>query len=271
MTGPSDETGWQPAPFLRLSAALHAGAAVGAAFYPQHWPVAAAAVVADHVVLAAAGMWPRSRLLGPNLCRLPESAGTSVALTFDDGPDPEVTPRVLDRLEAAGARASFFCVGRHAATHPEIVREVAARGHRVENHSYTHRNGFAFHGPRRLGRDIDRAQALLSELAGAPPRWFRAPAGIRSPWLDPVLAGRGLRLASWTRRGFDAVARDPARVARRLLSGLSARDVLLLHDGTMLRRPPRARTVLDVLPVLLDAIAAAGLRPVALPAPEALA
>ena len=261
------EATWQPSPFLRLTGALHAGAAVGLAFYPERWALILGLIAVDHVALAAAGMWPRSALLGENLTRLPETPGEPlVSLTFDDGPDPEVTPKVLDLLDAAGARASFFCIGRRAEQLPDLVREIVRRGHRVENHSHHHAHTFAFLGPRKLGREIDRAQEVLTAAAGTPPQYFRAPAGMRSPWLDLVLAPRGLRLASWTRRGFDAVDRDRRRIETRLLRGLAPGDILLLHDGQLVQAGTGSTSVvLEVLPRVLDSLQRASLRSVPLP------
>ncbi len=257
---------WRPTPLVWASGGLHLAAAGAVIAAPSSWPLAAGAVFADHVVLAAAGMAPRSRLLGPNLLRL-ESAD-AVALTFDDGPDPERTPAVLDRLEAAGARASFFCIGRRAERHPELVREIARRGHRVENHTWGHRNAFSMLPPRALGREIDRAQERLSELAGRPPAYLRPPAGVRSPWLEPLLARRGLHLAAWTRRGFDAVDGAVERVSRRLLRDLAGGDVLLLHDGRLVAADAGA-PVLELLDRLLGAMERLGLRGRPLPEPEA--
>ncbi len=260
---------WRPATLIQLSLGLHAAGVAALAATPSWWPLWVGAMVVDHAVMAAAGMSPRSRLLGPNLSRLPAAAADrQVALTFDDGPDPEVTPRVLDLLDEHGAVASFFCIGRRAAEHPDLVSEIARRGHRVENHSYAHAYGFAFTGPRSQGRDIDRAQETLEEAAGRRPVYFRAPAGMRNPWLDMVLSARRLTLASWTRRGYDAVDRRPARVARRLLAGLAAGDVLLLHDGSAARDPAGRPVVLEVLPRLLDAIADRGWRSTYLPDPS---
>ena len=170
---------------LRASLAVHAAAVLLLLARPRAWRTAAAVMVADHLLLLGAGLAPRSPLLGPNLRRLDaaEAASGHVALTFDDGPDPRVTPRVLDLLDAAGARASFFLIGRRAERHPGLAAEIAQRGHRVENHTWSHPHSFAFHGPRGLGREIDRAQAVLEEITGRRPAWFRPPAGIRSPLL----------------------------------------------------------------------------------------
>ena len=248
-------------PFLKASVAVHAAAIPALALAPHRWPWIAGALIANHYVTIAGGLLPRSVLLGPNLRRsaAAEALG-AVVLTFDDGPDPLVTPRVLDALDARGARATFFCIGEHAARHRGLTAEIAQRGHRLENHSYTHRNGFFFHLPGTLDREIGLCQIELERASGRAPSFFRAPAGIRSPLLESALARTGLRLTSWTRRGFDTTSRDPAAVASRLTRGLSAGDVVLLHDGACRGPAGRERVVLQTLPLVLDAIEASGLR-----------
>ena len=257
---------FSPSPALRASAGLHAAAGVAALAVPGAWPWALGVVATNHAVLTAAGLWPRSAVLGPTLTRLPEPhAAGAVALSFDDGPDPEVTPRVLDMLEAAGAQASFFCIGRRAAAHSALAREIVRRGHRVENHTHDHPHAFAAYGPAALRRQVADAQSALAEATGEAPRWFRAPAGLRSPLLEPVLARAGLHLAAWSQRGFDTVDKTPARVAGRLTTGLREGDVLLLHDGNAARTAEGEPVVLAALPLLLGALSLAGLRGVALP------
>jgi peptidoglycan/xylan/chitin deacetylase (PgdA/CDA1 family) len=261
---------WRPTPFLAASGLLHAAGLAVLAAAPRHWPWVAGALFADHCAIAANGLCPQSTWLGPNLARLPEAAARrgEVALTFDDGPDPVVTPKVLDRLAERGARATFFLVGRRAAACPELAAEIVRRGHRVENHTWSHPNSFALYPWRALAREVRRAQEVLARIAdegggGAAPRLFRAPAGFRNPLLDPVLAAAGLTLASWTRRGFDTVDRRAERVAARLLAGLAPGDVLLLHDGpTVARTPGGSPVVLEALPRVLDGIARRGLTPV---------
>ncbi|MEX3925285.1 polysaccharide deacetylase family protein [Paraburkholderia sp. BR10936] len=246
---------WRPSPLISGAAALPAGAAAAVAAQPHAWPWAAGSVVASHLALIAAGLWPRSALLGPNWTRLPEHAGQRIALTIDDGPDPEVTPRVLDLLDHFDVRATFFCIGDLARRHPHLVEAIVARGHAVENHSQRHRHTFSVSGPIVMKREIEAAQRTLTEIAGTPPRFFRAPAGLRNPFLEPVLCGLGLHLASWTRRGFDTRAKDAGTVTHRLLDGLAARDILLVHDGHAARDASGKPLVLDVLPPLLRAAA----------------
>src|SRR5579862_534992 len=104
---------WRPTPLLSGSVALHLAAMAAAAMRPHLWPWALGAILADHLLLAGVGLWPRSTLLGPNWTRLPDApaARGAVAITIDDGPHPEITPRVLDLLGEHGAQATFFCVG----------------------------------------------------------------------------------------------------------------------------------------------------------------
>jgi peptidoglycan/xylan/chitin deacetylase (PgdA/CDA1 family) len=262
---------YRPPALLLGSLGLHAAAALALAAAPRHWRTVAGLLIADHVVLAAASLWPRGQLVGANLLRLPESAARrdEIALTFDDGPDPRVTPRVLDLLEGAGARATFFCIGRRIEAHPEIAAEIVRRGHRIENHTQTHPNLFACYPAAALRREIERAQEAIERAAGRRPRLFRAPAGLRNPLLDGVLHRSGLRLVSWTRRGYDSLESAPAAIAQRLLRGLAAGDILLLHDGSTVRRRGGNPVVLEVLPRVLDALAARGLRSAPIEAGEA--
>jgi peptidoglycan/xylan/chitin deacetylase (PgdA/CDA1 family) len=257
---------WRPTSLLKLSAGLHAGGAAALALSPGNWPIVAGAIVADHLTVVAAGLLPRSTLLGPTLVRLPPDARArrEIALTFDDGPDPSVTPRVLDLLEGRRVRATFFCVGRRVEERRDLAAEIARRGHLVENHSHRHRNAFWFLPPGALRDEIARAQEAIASATGREPRLFRAPAGIRSPLLEPLLARMGLELAAWTRRGFDTVSSDPSQVLARLVRGLAPGDILLLHDGACARKGSRGGVILGVLPRLLDAIDAAGLHPVPL-------
>ena len=161
---------------MTFSAGLHIVAAIVTLANPSGWPWVVGLLLADHAALVAGGLLPRSRLLGPNIIRETESPTGSrdVVLTFDDGPDPEVTPHVLDRLEAAGCTGSFFFVGAKARDHADLVAEVVRRGNRVENHTYSHPWTFAFYDPRALVREIDRAQEVLHQLTGRRPEYFRA-------------------------------------------------------------------------------------------------
>jgi len=254
--------------FVVLSIVLNVVVILLLVALPRGWRIWVAVAVVDHLLLVAGSLWPRASLVGPNLSRLSPTAGKdAIGLTFDDGPDPEVTPEVLRILDERGARATFFCIGRRVERHPDLVAEIRRRGHGVENHSYRHLKAFCFLLPGSLARDIDRGQSAVRSSAGEPPRYFRAPAGLRNPWLDPVLASRGLELVSWSRRGFDTVTRDAGRVARRILRRMSAGDIVLLHDGSCARGEDGRPVVIDALVEVLDELDRRGLRAIAIPRP----
>lgn len=248
--------------------AIH-GAAAGLVYaHSSAWPMAAAAVVANHAWLAAGGLFPRVNWLGPNITRLPDHWAQQgcVALTLDDGPHPEHTPQVLDMLDAAGAQATFFCIGQRVLQYPALAREIVARGHRIENHTQHHYKHFSLLGPKAMEREIVSAQHSIADTVGRMPQLFRAVAGLRNVFLQPILERHQLQLVSWTRRPFDTVCADPDVVLQRLCQRLQGGDIVLLHDGPHMARTEAGQAVvLAVLPQFLHALQAQRLRSVALP------
>jgi peptidoglycan/xylan/chitin deacetylase (PgdA/CDA1 family) len=263
---------WAGTPLVYGSAAVHLAAVAATIARPPLWPWTLGAVALDHLLIATAGLWPRSNWLGPNWTRLPaqSAARGEIAITIDDGPDPEVTPRVLEVLAAFDARASFFCIGERVRRYPQLAQEIVRRGHSVENHSQRHRHSFSLLGPWRMAAEISRAQESIAHATGEIPRFFRAPAGLRNPFLEPILKRLELQLVSWTRRGFDTVNADAEDVYRRLSRSLIDGDILLLHDGHAARAPAAASSaagtpvILEVLPRLLETLRRRQLHPVSL-------
>lgn len=243
---------WQPSSFIKASAAIHVGAAASTLLWPETVFVCIAALIANHVVLTAAGLWPKSTLLGPNTLRLP-GGRREIALTIDDGPDPEITPQVLDVLKAHAIKATFFCIATKVKNHPELARRMIAEGHHIENHSMVHRHYFSILGLNGIKKELAAAQQVIEEVTGRKPLFFRAPAGLRNPFLDPVLHQLDLQLVSWTRRGFDTRVGDAQKVTQRLLKNAGPGDILLLHDGNAARGSDGRPVILDVLPQLVAA------------------
>ena len=262
-TPPSPRVTTWPVPlFLLLSAAAHGLGLLVLLRAPDAWPWVLAALVLNHLLISLIGLWPRSNWLDANLSRLPADAAArgEVALTLDDGPDPLLTPQVLDLLDAGGVKATFFVIAERAAAQPELLREIVRRGHSVQNHTWRHPHAFSLFNPGRIEREVQQAQQSLQALAGEAPTLFRAPAGLRNVFLGPVLHRMGLRLASWTRRGFDTRDGNPRQVLARLMHGLRGGDILLLHDGHCARTPAGRPVVLEVLPALIAQVHATGLR-----------
>lgn len=256
----------RPSAIVSASVAVHAAAGALVVIRPSVWPWAAAGIVTNHLLLTAGGLLPRSQLLGPNWTRLPDTtaAAGKVAVTIDDGPDPDVTPAVLDILDQHGAQVTFFCIGDRIAAFPQLARDIVNRGHSIENHSQRHLHRFSLLGPSAMAREVLTAQQTIESVTGEIPRFFRAPAGLRNPFLEPILMQNGLKLVSWTRRGFDTVTQDPKLVLKRLSGVLQGRDIVLLHDGHAARTSAGVPIILEVLPDLLKRISTAGLHTIKL-------
>lgn len=207
-----------------------------------------------HVSLTIIGLWPRSTSLGPNMLQLPGAAiqRGEIAITIDDGPDPEVTPQVLDILDRYNAKASFFCIGEMVERHPELCRDIVRRGHTLENHSQHHNVLFSVFGPGKMRSEIEQAQKVISSITGHAPRFFRPCAGLRNVLLDPILSSMGLHLVAWSKRGFDTRETDPAKVLEKLTSNLRAGDIVLLHDGNAARTAHGVPVIVETLPALLE-------------------
>jgi peptidoglycan/xylan/chitin deacetylase (PgdA/CDA1 family) len=196
---------------------------------------------------------PRSGIFArPHLGAAP--GARRVALTFDDGPDPEVTPRVLALLAAHHQRATFFVVGARAEAHPELVRAIVAAGHGVGNHSYAHAWSTPLHSTARLAGELVRAQAVIQRAAGVTPRWFRPPVGLFGPRVESAARRAGLQLCGWTLRSNDAslYGYDAVRVRARVRALLQDGDVIVLHDGAEGGRRPLLMEILPDVLALLD-------------------
>lgn len=184
--------------------------------------------------------------------------GTGAALTFDDGPDPEFTPPLLDALERAGARATFFVVGERLEGQEALLNEIEARGHEVALHGMTHR--------RHDKLDEDRARAELSEgLAAiegagvARPRRYRPPFGGTSPTLARLCDELGLQLAYWSAWGQDWDPIPAARIAGLIERDLAPGAVVLLHDSALYAEREDARATVEAVPLIAAAAGARGI------------
>lgn len=153
-----------------------------------------------------------------------------VALTFDDGPNGRTTQEILDVLRRHGARATFFCVGRLAASEPATVVRMIQEGHEIGNHTQDHRK-LAWLGRQAIAHQIDAAQESIQHAGAPAPRWFRAPHGFKSPMLPALLRERGLSLCAWSHDIQDFHRPGVEVLVRRAKRGLEDGAIMLLHDG----------------------------------------
>lgn len=175
-----------------------------------------------------------------------------VALTFDDGPDPKSTPKVLDLLDAAGAKATFFVIGHKVTDHPELTAEIAARGHALGIHSYAHERLFSLRPPWQVKRDLERALNAVEHATGERPVLFRAPIGHISPAMAGVARDLGLITVGWTARGVDGWSgAKPDKVARNVCAHLRDGAILLLHDAA--EKGDFVPASVEALPAIVEA------------------
>jgi peptidoglycan/xylan/chitin deacetylase (PgdA/CDA1 family) len=170
---------------------------------------------------------PRNQWLMANRSRVDRA--DCVALTFDDGPDPVDTPRLLDLLREKGVKATFFVVGKRAEQHPEIVRRAWDEGHLIANHTWSHPNLFCFLTPRRLRAEIERGTESVQRSCGFRTPYFRSPVGLRHALVGPYLKKAGLEFISWRVRSYDTVIVNPSVLARRILGKVAGGDIILLR------------------------------------------
>jgi peptidoglycan/xylan/chitin deacetylase (PgdA/CDA1 family) len=200
---------------------------------------------------------PRNQWLVANRSRVDGASangGSCVALTFDDGPDPVYTPKLLDLLREKGVKATFFVIGKRADQYPEIVRRAWAEGHLVGNHTWSHYPLFCFLMPGRLRAEIDRCSESIRRSCGSLPRFFRSPVGLRHPLLAPYLEKAGLEYISWSIRTLDTFTTDSAVLVQRILSRAASGDIILLHDHL----PRGTDAMLQALPQVIDELKARG-------------
>lgn len=189
-------------------------------------------------VFVAPELWLMYHVLIPNASGLGRvrrrfaAQGREVCLTIDDGPDPRTTPALLDLLDSHEAKAIFFLIGNKARRNPDLVRMIAARGHELGNHTDTHPLGFFWcAGPGRTAREVDACSEAIGEPAGARPRFFRSPAGIKNLFIFGVLAQRQLAYLGWSGRGLELGCSRPERPLRRLIRKVEPGAILLAHES----------------------------------------
>jgi len=218
--------------FKILTLAFAAGAtATGALTHdPIRWWLLGGLTAAYLVLVGLGVTFSGWELFGPAICR-GRLGSMSLCLTFDDGPDPVSTPRLLEVLEQHQVKAAFFLVGRLAERHRTLVQAIAAKGHLVGNHTYRHAWWTNFLWGDRLDREILWAQQVFKEVLGTAPHFFRSPMGLTNPHLFGALKRIGLRFVGWDLRGLDQRSGASALVIRRLVNRCRDGSIILLHDG----------------------------------------
>ena len=177
----------------------------------------------------------------------------NVYLTFDDGPDPRFTPRLLDILESYDVKTTFFVTGKKAETHPDIVKAIQRANHTIGNHGYKHKSIF-FRSRRDIVDDINKSIGVIADITGCSPKLFRPPHGHITPWFISHTRDLDLKVVLWSRNAGDYLANPPTVIERRVAWRARPSDIVLLHDGVKY-----ADNTLMALPRILESLKQRGI------------
>jgi uncharacterized protein (TIRG00374 family) len=219
------------------------------------WVVDVAAVLL--LTLGAWGMFGASSPLFGGVVDGKRIRRDVMALTFDDGPSPDTTPKILEILRAEGIRATFFVLGKHAERHPEIVAQIVRDGHELGTHGYDH-GILAFAGARQVHQQLQRTERLLRRAGGPPVRMFRAPHGFRSPFVARTARRLGYVTCAWSAGVFDTAKPGADVIVARSVKALKPGAILLLHDADGWGDDDRSQTA-QALPGIIAAARERGL------------
>ncbi|MCX2678345.1 polysaccharide deacetylase family protein [Galbibacter sp. EGI 63066] len=155
-----------------------------------------------------------------------------VAITFDDGPNPKFTPKVMDVLDKYNAKATFFCVGKHIKSHPELFKTILSKGHSVGNHTFSHDKFFGFFNANKVIEELQDTDAIVKETAGLDMKMYRPVYGVTNPSIKKALKTTEYQPIGWSVRSLDTTGKSADAVFRRVTKGISKGDIVLLHDAS---------------------------------------
>lgn len=209
-------------------------------------------------VAAHGAFYRNSPVFGPVRGRLPNQ-DLAVALTFDDGPNPDATPRILDELARRDVRATFFVLGRHGNMWPELVSRIVKEGHALGNHGFYHRK-LHFRSPAYVRRDLGMGTEAIERASGVRPSLFRAPHGFRSPWVTAIAQEFGQATIGWSLGVWDSDRPGFEAIANRTVVGARPGDIVLLHDGDGYDPQGDRQQTANAIPRILDGLRDRGYR-----------
>ncbi len=157
-----------------------------------------------------------------------------IALTFDDGPNKEFTPKILSLLKKYNAKATFFCIGKNVKDHPDILNKTVKDGHLIGNHSYNHHNSFGFLSTEKVIDELEKTKNIIEEAVDLKVHFFRPPFGVTNPNIAKAVKNLNLHTFGWSIRSLDTIAKDPEKVYQKIISKIKKGDVLLMHDANSL-------------------------------------
>lgn len=153
-----------------------------------------------------------------------------IAITFDDGPNLEFTPKVLGLLRQYNAKATFFCIGKHVEAQPNLVKQILDEGHVIGNHTYSHSNSFGILSTKKVKAELERTNIVFEKLTGLKMKLYRPAFGVTNPKIKRAVKALQLQSIGWNKRSLDTTSRGQDIIFKRVTTGLKPGDVILLHD-----------------------------------------
>ncbi|MDT7828600.1 polysaccharide deacetylase family protein [Pricia sp. S334] len=209
---------------------LTSSLAVMAFFVPIPWWAFALLVLAWLIITAMGSFFVGWDYHLKSLHHNPDTGENWVSLTFDDGPNPEFTPRVLKLLKKHGATATFFCIGKQIERHPEILKQILEEGHSIGNHTYSHSRTFGFFTSKKVKSELLATKSVVEQLTGLKMNLYRPAFGVTNPQIEKAIKSLGLLSVGWSVRSLDTTPRSEDRIYLRITRRVAKGDIILLHD-----------------------------------------
>lgn len=201
---------------------------VGMYFNTVSYKILIGSIIIFSLILAFGSYYLRFEYYLPSKTKL-NNKGKTISLTFDDGPNSTVTPKLLKILEKHNVKAMFFCIGTNLLNNMDVAELLVSKGHVLGNHSYNHSNTFALLNYNKVEEEIKKTNELIENLTHKKSVYFRPPFGVTNPIIAKVVANNNLTVIGWSLRSFDTVI-SSNKLLTKLKKEVKHNDIILLHD-----------------------------------------
>lgn len=197
-------------------------------------------VISSYLVLAAYGSFRiESNFYFPVICSA-KTEKKEISISFDDGPSPEITSKVLDILKKNEINATFFVIGKNIEGNEDILERIHKEGHIIGNHTYSHSYFFDLYAPKKMGLEFSKTNEIIEKITNTETRYFRPPYGVTNPLLRSALMKFKFIVIGWSVRSLDGIKNNTSKIIKRVTSNLKPGDIVLFHDNY-----PEIETVLN--------------------------
>ncbi|CAN5362786.1 polysaccharide deacetylase family protein [soil metagenome] len=220
-------------------------------YFPVSFLVDAIVILLYLAILAYGSVTLSMELFIPTVCKGDSSTG-AIALTFDDGPIPGNTEKILEILRSHKVAAAFFCIGNRVVSNSALAKRIHNEGHLLGNHSYWHKSTFDLQSTEKIHHELVSTDTAIQQTIGVKPAFFRPPYGVTNPMVAKAILKQGYKTIGWSVRSFDTISKDREALLSRVTKSLKSGDVILFHDF--------CNVTIEILPDLLAHVSKCGLK-----------